>query len=106
MIFYNNSYNKTEINPNFNFTNINFSSEQKSGNGVLSIPIKLNQTQNLLVQRVFQKNNELENIFEKSEFNKQDNSFPYSNIKIHLCFTSSIKKPVKIISYENIKKNA
>ena len=30
-----------------------------------------------------------------------DNPYPYSNIKTHLCFTSSIKKPVKIISYEN-----
>ena len=45
-----------------------------------------------------------ENPLEKSAFNKQvivDNPYPYSNIKTHLCFTSSIKKPVKIISYEN-----
>ena len=106
IIFYNNSLNKTEVNPNFNFTNINFSSEQKTGGGVLSTPIKLNQTPNLPVGRVFQKNDGLENIFEKSAFNKQDNPFPYSNIKTHLCFTSSIKKPVKIISYENTEQNA
>ena len=48
-----------------------------------------------------------ENPLEKSAFNKQiivDNPYPYSNIKTHLCFTSSIKKPVKIISYEKRNK--
>ena len=42
-------------------------------------------------------------ILEKSAFNKQipnEMPFPYSNIKTHLYFTSSIKKPVKIISDE------
>ena len=89
---------------NFNFASMNLSSEQK--NVMLSTPIKLNQTPNLPISRVFQKNEGLnmENLFEKSAFNKQivnDNPFPYSNIKTHLYFTSSIKKPVKIISYEN-----
>ena len=40
---------------------------------------------------------------EKSAFNKPiigEINFPYSNIKTHLYFTSSIKKPVKIISEE------
>ena len=47
--------------------------------------------------------NESNNILEKSAFNKQilnEMPFPYSNIKTHLYFTSSIKKPVKIISDE------
>ena len=89
---------------NLNFASMNLSSEQK--NGMLSTPIKLNRVPNLHISRVFQKNEglNLENVFEKSAFNKQilnDNPFQYSNIKTHLYFTSSIKKPVKIISYEN-----
>ena len=47
--------------------------------------------------------NESNNILEKSAFNKPiigEINFPYSNIKTHLYFTSSIKKPVKIISEE------
>ena len=43
------------------------------------------------------------NLLEKSAFNKQipnEIPFPYSNVKGHLCFTNSIKKPIKIISEE------
>ena len=52
--------------------------------------------------------NESNNILEKSAFNKQilnEISFPYSNVKTHLYFTSSIKKPVKIISDEGPANN-
>ena len=52
--------------------------------------------------------NESNNILEKSAFNKQvlnDVAFPYSNIKTHLNFTSSIKKPIKIISDESAANN-
>ena len=86
----------------------------------LSTPLKINEivTQNLNINetnKIFIKTekafNETNNILEKSAFNKQilnDMPFPYSNIKTHLYFTSSIKKPIKIISEEgpgNINNN-
>ena len=114
------------INMNMNINNIPSSSEQKSSNGGnsgsssglkdirLTTPIKLSQTSSFNggQYKAFHKNEGAfncmgtgtENALEKSAFNKQviiDTPFPYSNIKTHLCFTSSIKKPVKIISYEN-----
>ena len=52
--------------------------------------------------------NDTNNILEKSAFNKQilnDVAFPYSNVKTHLYFTSSIKKPIKIISDESAANN-
>ena len=78
----------------------------------LSTPLKMNEggtpnfnmneTNKIFIktEKVF---NETNNILEKSAFNKQilnDMSFPYSSIKTHLYFTSSIKKPIKIISEE------
>ena len=109
------------MNINMNINNIQSSSEQKSNNSGLSsglrdirltTPIKLCQTSSVTggVYKPFHKNEGAfnyigtDNALEKSAFNKQviiDTPFPYSNIKTHLCFTSSIKKPVKIISYEN-----
>jgi hypothetical protein len=109
-----------------NINNVPSSSEQKSNNSGnsgsssglkdirLTTPIKLSQTSSFNggQYRAFHKNEGAfncmgtgtDNALEKSAFNKQviiDTPFPYSNIKTHLCFTSSIKKPVKIISYEN-----
>ena len=52
--------------------------------------------------------NESNNSLDKSAFNKQiptELPFPYSNIKTHLHFTNSIKKPVKIISDERTSNN-
>ena len=53
--------------------------------------------------KIFYKNDS-NNILEKSAFNKPiiggEVNYPYSNIKTHLYFTSSIKKPIKIISEE------
>ena len=108
------------MNINMNINNIQSSSEQKSNNSGsssglkdlrLTTPIKLCQTSSVGggVYKPFHKNEGAfnyigtDNALEKSAFNKQviDTPFPYSNIKTHLCFTSSIKKPVKIISYEN-----
>ena len=109
------------MNVNMNINNIQSASEQKSNNSGLSsglrdirltTPIKLCQTSSVGggVYKPFHKNEGAfnyigtDNALEKSAFNKQviiDTPFPYSNIKTHLCFTSSIKKPVKIISYEN-----
>ena len=108
------------MNINMNINNIPSSSEQKSNNSGsssglkdlrLTTPIKLCQTSSAVggVYKPFHKNEGafnyigIDNALEKSAFNKQviDTPFPYSNIKTHLCFTSSIKKPVKIISYEN-----
>ena len=114
------------INMNMNINNVPSSSEQKSNNSGnsgsssglkdirLTTPIKLSQTSSFNggQYRAFHKNEGAfncmgtgtDNALEKSAFNKQviiDTPFPYSNIKTHLCFTSSIKKPVKIISYEN-----
>ena len=53
--------------------------------------------------KIFYKNDS-NNILEKSAFNKPiiggEVNYPYSNIKTRLYFTSSIKKPIKIISEE------
>ena len=57
--------------------------------------------------KIFYKN-ESNNILEKSAFNKPiigEVNYPYSNIKTHLYFTSSIKKPIKIISEEKNQNN-
>ena len=109
------------MNINMNINNIQSSSEQKSNNSGsssglkdlrLTTPIKLCQTSSIAggAYKPFHKNEGAfnymgtDNALEKSAFNRQviiDTPFPYSNIKTHLCFTSSIKKPVKIISYEN-----
>ena len=109
------------MNINMNINNIQSSSEQKSNNSFLSnglrdirltTPIKLSQTSSIAggAYKPFHKNEGAfncigtDNALEKSAFNKQviiDTPFPYSKVKTHLCFTSSIKKPVKIISYEN-----
>ena len=110
------------INMNVNINKIPSSSEQKSNNNGplsglkdirLTTPIKLCQTSSIVGEtyKPSHKNEKCafnyigtDNALEKSAFNKQiiiDNPFPYSAIKTHLCFTSSIKKPVKIISYDN-----
>ena len=111
------------INMNINMNNMNnlpTSSEKKSNNSGsssnikdirLTTPIKLSAMSRCQIPYKPLYKNEgafncinTENPLEKSAFNKQvvvDNPYPYSNIKTHLCFTSSIKKPVKIISYEN-----
>ena len=108
------------INMNINMNNLPSSSEKKSNNSGsssnlkdirLTTPIKLSTvSRGQIPYKPFNKNEgafnciSTENPLEKSAFNKQvivDNPYPYSNIKTHLCFTSSIKKPVKIISYEN-----
>ena len=113
------------INMNINMNNINnmnnlpSSSEKKSNNSGsssnlkdirLTTPIKLSaMSRSQIPYKPLYKEGAFncintENPLEKSAFNKQvivDNPYPYSNIKTHLCFTSSIKKPVKIISYEN-----
>jgi len=109
------------MNINLNLNNNQSSSEQKSNNSGsssglkdirLTTPIKLSQTSSIVggAYKAFHKNEGAfncigtDNALEKSAFNKQviiDTPFPYSKIKTHLCFTSSIKKPVKIISYEN-----
>jgi len=79
----------------------------------LSTPLKINEfnSPNLNIteankifnptEKVFKESN---NNLEKSAFNKQiqaDIPFQYSYIKSHLNFTSSIKKPIKIISEDN-----
>ena len=113
------------INMNINMNNMNnmnnlpSSSEKKSNNSGsssnlkdirLTTPIKLSaMSRSQIPYKPLYKEGAFncintENPLEKSAFNKQvivDNPYPYSNIKTHLCFTSSIKKPVKIISYEN-----
>ena len=108
------------INMNINMNNLPSSSEKKSNNSGsssnikdirLTTPIKLSTvSRSQIPYKAFNKNEvafnyiNTENPLEKSAFNKQvivDNPYPYSNIKTHLCFTSSIKKPVKIISYDN-----
>ena len=113
------------INMNINMNNVNnmnnlpSSSEKKSNNSGsssnlkdirLTTPIKLSaMSRSQIPYKPLYKEGAFncintENPLEKSAFNKQvivDNPYPYSNIKTHLCFTSSIKKPVKIISYEN-----
>ena len=113
------------INMNINMNNMNnmnnlpSSSEKKSNNSGsssnlkdirLTTPIKLSaMSRSQIPYKPLYKEGAFncintENPLEKSAFNKQvivENPYPYSNIKTHLCFTSSIKKPVKIISYEN-----
>lgn len=84
----------------------------------LATPIKINEIQPNIneTNNIFPKTNgvfnENSNILEKSAFNKQvlnDTPFHYSNIKTHLYFTSSIKKPIRIISdeggYNNLSEN-
>ena len=105
------------MNINMNINSIQSSSEQNN-NGTfsgmkdlrLTTPIKLSQNSSGGAYKVFHKNEGAFNCLgtdkglEKSAFNKQiviDTPFPYSNIKTHLCFTSSIKKPVKIVSLDN-----
>ena len=78
----------------------------------LSTPLKinLNGTPNFNINetnKIYIKTDkpfiESNNFLEKSSFNKQipnDIPFPYSNVKTHLCFTNSLKKPIKIISEE------
>ena len=89
------------INMNINMNNLPSSSEKKSNNSGSSSNLKdIRLSTNEGAFNCIS----TENPLEKSAFNKQiivDNPYPYSNIKTHLCFTSSIKKPVKIISYEN-----
>ena len=119
----NGSINNKNLNINFNKSNNNIqsSSEQKNNNNGsasgtkdlrLTTPIKLGQqsSANVGIYKPFHKNECTLNYMggetglEKSAFNKQvivETPFSYSKIKTHLCFTSSIKKPVKIISYEN-----
>ena len=83
----------------------------------LSTPLKINETgtPNFNISetnKIFYKN-EYNNILEKSAFNKpilENNNFInnnnfYSNTKTHLCFTSSIKKPIRIISEEKNNNN-
>ena len=108
------------MNININMNNLPSSSEKKSNNSGsssnikdirLTTPIKLSTvSRGQIPYKPLYKNEgafnyiNTENPLEKSAFNKQvivDNPYPYSNIKTHLCFTSSIKKPVKIISYDN-----
>ena len=94
---------------NINMNNINkriniINSDIKDNK--LTTPIKLSQNSSGGVYKIMHKTNgtATDNILEKSAFNKQiivDNQYPYSNIKTRLCFTSSIKKPVKIISLDN-----
>ena len=76
-------------------------------NGIGTPNFNLNETNKIFIKtdKLF---NESNNILEKSAFNKQilnEISFPYSNVKTHLYFTSSIKKPVKIISDEGPANN-
>ena len=118
----NNKNVNLNLNMSLNMNKIPSPTEQKSNNSGLSsglkdisltTPIKLCQTASFAgeIYRPFHKNEKTafnyigtDNALEKSAFNKQviiDTPFPYSNIKTHLCFTSSIKKPVKIISYDN-----
>ena len=118
----NNKNVNLNLNMSLNMNKIPSPTEQKSNNSGLSsglkdirltTPIKLCQTASIAgeIYRPFHKNEKTafnyigtDNALEKSAFNKQviiDTPFPYSNIKTHLCFTSSIKKPVKIISYDN-----
>ena len=114
-------FNGVVNNKNMNINNAPSSSEQKSNNSGsssglkdmrLTTPIKLSKTSSIAggAYKAIHKNEgafnyiSTDNALEKSAFNKQviiDTPFPYSKIKTHLCFTSSIKKPVKIISYDN-----
>lgn len=103
---------------------VKFESNEKNNQNITdskeispSTPFKMNQlgTPNFNLtdmNKIFHKTekvfNDTNNILEKSAFNKQilnDVAFPYSNVKTHLYFTSSIKKPIKIISDESAANN-
>ena len=87
---------------NFTLKDLSLSTPLKV-NEFTSPNFKINETNRMFIKT--EKNlNESNNILEKSAFNRQilnDMPFPYSNIKAHLYFTSSIKKPIKIISDES-----
>ena len=119
-ISFNNNYiiYKNLNNPIYNDNNIeknNLNSPELKDIS-LSTPIKLNddctpnfnnETNKIFIktEKIF---NESNNVLEKSAFNKQiinDIPFPYSSIKTHLCYTNSIKKPIKIISDESANDN-
>ena len=69
-----------------------------------------NETPNFNItetNKIFYKNDS-NNVLEKSAFNKPsfgEINYPYSNIKTHLYFSSSIKKPIQIISEEKNQNN-
>ena len=78
----------------------------------LLTPLKINDTGtpnfNITEANKILYKNDSNNILEKSAFNKPiigEVNCPYSNIKTHLYFTSSIKKPIKIISEEKNQSN-
>ena len=79
----------------------------------LLTPLKMNEIGtpnfNITETNKFYYKNESNNILEKSAFNKPimgEVNYPYSNIKKNLYFTSSYKKPVKVVSEEkNINMN-
>ncbi len=111
----NNSIYNNILNSHKNTKIIKIESDEKKNFKDLSLstPLKINElgTPNFNItetNKILYKNdkifNESNNILEKSAFNKPNSgeiiNFPYSNIKTHLYFTSSIKKPVKIISEE------
>ena len=78
----------------------------------LLTPLKMNEneTPNFNItetNKIFYKNDS-NNVLEKSAFNKPsfgEINYPYSNIKTHLYFSSSIKKPIQIISEEKNQNN-
>ena len=78
----------------------------------LLTPLKMNEneTPNFNItetNKIFYKNDS-NNALEKSAFNKPsfgEINYPYSNIKTHLYFSSSIKKPIQIISEEKNQNN-
>lgn len=118
------------INMNINMNNMNnmnnlpSSSEKKSNNSGsssnlkdirLTTPIKLSaMSRSQIPYKPLYKEGAFncintENPLEKSAFNKQvivDNPYPYSNIKTHLCFTSSIKSLLKLFLMKIIIKNS
>ena len=93
---------KLELDEKNNFNNLS-----------LSTPLKFNETGtpnfNITEANKIYYKNESNNLLEKSAFNNKpllgEINYPYSNIKTHLYFTSSIKKPIKIISEEKIQNN-
>ena len=116
----NNSIYNNILNSHKNKKIIKIESDEKNNFKDLSLstPLKLNElgTPNFNItetNKIIYKNdkifNESNNILEKSAFNKPNTgdiiNFPYSNIKTHLYFTSSIKKPIKIISEEKNQNN-
>ena len=88
---------------NFNLRDINLSTPLKMNE--INSKYNLNETNKIFIktEKVF--NNENNNIFENSAFNKNELLFPSSNVKGHLYFTSSIKKPIKIVSEESENNN-